>query len=158
MDCRGGSSAPFEARSARVNQRASSSSWSRSRTSVVTRVRGETQHQRCRERPGLRGVIFDLVDFDAGLLEHFARHRIFERLARLDESGDGGIASYGPTRLASQERTLAVADQHDDGRIDARELFMAARGVAAHQHMAAFRGQRLRAAECRNTDAAAARR
>src|SRR5258706_11858621 len=103
------------------------------------RVRGEPEHQRSRERPRLGRVIFDPVDFDAGFLEYLARHRVFERFSRLDEAGDGGVAPDRPGGLPSQEGALRIADQHDDGRIDPRELLMAAARIAAHEHMSALR-------------------
>src|SRR5580704_17074079 len=109
-------------------------------------MRGEAEHQRRREGPWLGRVIFDAVDFDAGFLEHLARYGVFERFSRFDEAGDGGVAPDRPAGLASQEGALRVTDQHDDGRIDARELLMAAAWVAAHEHMSAFGGQGLRAA------------
>src|SRR5271168_3385708 len=45
-------------------------------------MRGEPKHQRGREGPGLRGVIFDAVDFDACLLKYLARNRILEGFSR----------------------------------------------------------------------------
>src|SRR5579863_6840813 len=106
-------------------------------------MRGEAEHQRRREGPWLGRVIFDPVDFDARFLEYLARYGIFERFSRFDETGDGGVAADRPGGLASQEGALSVADQHDDGRIDAGELLMAAARVAAHEHMSAFGGQGL---------------
>src|SRR5690348_5476488 len=47
----------------------------------------EAEHQRGREGPGLGGVIDDLVERDLGLFIDLARHRLFEALARLDETG-----------------------------------------------------------------------
>src|SRR5258707_13334260 len=91
-------------------------------------------------------MIFNPIDADAGLLEDLTGHGIFQGLARLDESGDGRVPPDRPAGLTPQERALAVADQHDDGRIDPRELFMTAAGVGAHEHMPAFGGQSLRTA------------
>src|SRR5260370_37708594 len=96
-------------------------------------MRGEREHQRRREGPWLRRVIFDPVDFDAGFLQYLARYGIFERFSRFDEAGDGGVAPDRPAGLAPQEGALRVADQHDDGRIDAWELFMAPARSAAHE-------------------------
>src|SRR5215469_16083130 len=45
-------------------------------------------HQRHRERPGLRREIADAPADDAGLFVHLAPHRLFDRLARLDEAGE----------------------------------------------------------------------
>src|SRR5690348_4202903 len=43
----------------------------------------EAQHDRGGKRPGLRGMVGDLIDDDAGLLRDLARDRLFEALARL---------------------------------------------------------------------------
>src|SRR3954449_10443626 len=53
----------------------------------------EAQHQRGGERPRLAAAVDDLADDDAGLLPHLADDRVLERLARLDEAGEGGVAA-----------------------------------------------------------------
>src|SRR5262249_26108574 len=45
-------------------------------------------HQRHRERPGLRRKIRNAATHDAGLLEHLAPHRFIDVLARLDKAGE----------------------------------------------------------------------
>jgi hypothetical protein len=88
-------------------------------------------------------MVFNRVDQDAGFLTHLARDGVLQGLSGLHESCDGGIASRRPGRLAPQQGPFAVADQHDDGRIDARKLLASTGRIAANQHMAALRGQGL---------------
>src|SRR6202034_312079 len=98
--------------------------------------RAEPEHQRRGEGPRLRGVVTRAQYLDAGLFRDLARHRVLEALARLDETGDGGIASRRPARLPAEQRTLAVADQHDDGGIQARVELLTALRVRAAQAVA----------------------
>ena len=121
MDCEGGSSGGPSSNSSRVNQRASSSSPLDAHGDPGSARGVKAEHQRGGERPGLRGVVVARRDAHARFLEHFARHRVFEALARLDESRDGGIAARRPARLPAEQRALAVRHQHDDGGIDARK-------------------------------------
>src|SRR5674476_1571444 len=46
-----------------------------------------TDHQRTRERPGLRAEVDHPAAGDAGFLARFAVHGILDRFARLDETG-----------------------------------------------------------------------
>ena len=76
----------ISATSSRVNQRASSSS---SRSTVISarrRLRVAADHQRHRERPGLRGEILHPPAGDAGFLQRLAPRRLLDALARLDEA------------------------------------------------------------------------
>src|SRR5207302_8126193 len=77
--------------------------------------RREAEHDRGGEGPGLRGVVANLADADAGLLTYLARHRILETLARLDEAGQGRVLALGPGTLAAEQSALAIGHQHDDG-------------------------------------------
>src|ERR1700722_6204304 len=52
------------------------------------RLRVAADHERHRERPGLRGEIGDPPADDAGLLAGLAPNRRLDRLARLDEAGE----------------------------------------------------------------------
>jgi len=95
------------------------------------------EHQRARERPRLTAEVPDVVravaDDDPGLLEHLASHRTFGRLPRLDEPGQGGEPARGPAPLtAEQGAVLAVAHQHDDGRVRPRKVQAAVVGAAPH--------------------------
>jgi hypothetical protein len=86
---------------ARVNQRASSSSPSRS---VIASVRATARNPSISEEgkwPWLRRVVFDVADLHAGFLEHLALDRIFKALARFDETGDGRISPCRPRGLAA---------------------------------------------------------
>src|SRR6185436_11506044 len=97
------------------------------------RLGAKAEHQRARERPGLRRLIDHRARLDAGFLEHLAAHGVLEALTRLDEAGDRRIAPGGPGRLAPEQRAVAVGHEHDDRRIDAREEFgVAARALADH--------------------------
>ncbi|MEE9603330.1 MAG: hypothetical protein V3V75_08505, partial [Thermoguttaceae bacterium] len=53
---------------------------------VAGGVGGEADHERRGERPRLRGVVAHLAHVDAGLFLDLAAHRLFQALARLDES------------------------------------------------------------------------
>src|SRR3954447_16535630 len=59
----------------------------------------EAQHQRGGERPRLAAAVDHVADKDACRLLHLADHRVLERLARLDEPGQGGVAASRPRRL-----------------------------------------------------------
>ena len=91
-------------------------------------------------------MVLDRVDLHAGLLQHLPGHRILERLTGFDESGDRGVAPGGPGRLAAKQRPLAIADQHDDGRIDARKNLVPATGIGADANVTALAGDGVRAA------------
>ena len=104
-------------------------------------------HQRGGEGPGLARMIGDAADRDAGLLLHLAPHRLLDRLARLQESGERGIHAGREARLPAEQAALAVDRQHDDDRIDARKRLDLAGGAdaadaAALQRRAARRSAR----------------
>ena len=65
------------------------------------------------------------ADFDRGFLAHLARDRVFEALARLDKAGQRRIHARHKVLVASEQRAVAIGDQHDDGRIGAREMHVA---------------------------------
>jgi len=69
------------------------------------------------------------------LLHNLTRDRIFQALAGLDKSGDRRKPAGRPTRLAPKERTLAVGDEHDDRRIEARKKFASTDLVRATDDM-----------------------
>ena len=79
-------------------------------------------------------------DHDAGFFKHLACHSIFEALARFDEARDGRIAPRRPARLTTEQGAFAVADEHDDRRIDARKKICRAVGRhATHDVSGAMR-------------------
>jgi hypothetical protein len=80
-------------------------------------------HQRGREGPGLAHHIADRMDRDAGFLLQFARDRFLDRLARLDEAGERGIAAGRPAMLAAEQHPSLMLGEHDRNGIDAREMF-----------------------------------
>ena len=109
-----------------MNQRASTNSASSMRSSPATQVRGEADHERVGERPGLAREVADVGDLDADLLLEFARHALLERLAGLDEAREHAVEAAREALCARQQDLVASRDAHDDGRRQARE-----RGVAA---------------------------
>ena len=79
-------------------------------------------HQRGRERPGLRAEIGHLAAEDAGFLAGFTPHRVLDRLARLEEAGEARPHGRPETRAAAEQAVLALGRQHDHHRIGAREM------------------------------------
>lgn len=99
----------------------------------------ETDHQRGRERPGLRSGVTGREHRHARLFHHLARDRLFERFTRLDETGQHRPAARRPAGLPAQQQPRPVADRHDHGRVGARVMLEAAGRAArapagAHQH------------------------
>ena len=97
----------------------------------------ETDHQRCRKRPWLRGVIFAILDNHAGFLEYLATDCILQRLARFDKTSQRRVAAFRPTSLAAEQAGVIVGDDHDHGGIGARKLISATFRIGA---MAAMTG------------------
>src|SRR5208282_135719 len=106
----------------------------------------EAEHDRGRKRPRLGGVVAHVRNADAGLLEHLARDRVLQALARLDEAGKGRVHAGRPDALAAQEAALAPAHQHDHRRIGAGEMLGLALWVCADAHVAGRGTQRRSAA------------
>jgi len=96
----------------------------------------KTNHKGCGEWPGLGGVILNVVHGDASLFGDLAYHRILQTLTRLDKPRNRRVAAGRPSCLATQERTLAVAHQDYDRRINPRKLFLGAGRIRAAQHVA----------------------
>jgi hypothetical protein len=67
------------------------------------------------EGPRLAAEVARVRDLDAGLLPHLAGEGLFERLAGLDEAGEGAEEGRGELRRVSEERLVAAADEDDDG-------------------------------------------
>ena len=95
----------------------------------------EADHQRGRKRPGLGGVVAHLADADSRLLVHLAGHRLLQAFARFDEPGQRRIHARRPDLLPAKKRPVAVMDQHDHGRIGAREMAGPAIGIGAAADM-----------------------
>src|SRR5260221_6046645 len=104
----------------------------------AARLRVKAEHDRGRERPGLRGMVRDVIDEDAGLLIDLACHRFLQALARLDKAGQGRVHSRRPDALAPQEAAITVMDQHDHRRVGARKILRLAGGVGAAAYMPAL--------------------
>ena len=95
----GGSAGWPAARSARVNQRASSSSPSRS---VMASVRATARNPSISDDgngQGCEETYVDVADQHAGFFLDFANHGVLEALAGLDEAGDGRVAARRPRSL-----------------------------------------------------------
>src|ERR1700733_3463064 len=89
-------------------------------------LRVEAEHQGGGKRPGLRGVIVDTLHTHTRLLANLAHDRVLEALTRFDKTGDRRVATRWPGGLTAEQRTFPVGDQHDDGRVDARECLVPA--------------------------------
>src|SRR3546814_4284998 len=96
-------------------------------------------HQRRRERPRLRGEVAAAKDAHAAFLQHLALDGLLQRLARLDEAGQGGIAVRRPAGVAAEQQAAAVGDGHDHRRVAARVVLQfAARAPAEPAGAAVF--------------------
>ena len=94
--------------SARVNHRASSISRPSTVDLVDDGAAEEAQHQAGRQRPRLVAEVGHLADHDAGLLGDLAAYGVLERLARLEEAGQRGVAARRPAVLPSEQQRLVV--------------------------------------------------
>ena len=87
-----------------------------------TRFRQTTDHQRRRKRPRLGSDITHAVAFDSAFLVDFPFRRLFDRLARLDESGERGIHALRESPLPTHQTALAIERQHDDDGVGAWKM------------------------------------
>src|SRR6185369_2408745 len=90
------------------------------------RLRYAADHERGGKWPWLACDIADIEDFDASLFLHFARDRILNGFANLDETGERRITSLGVMRLSAKQDLPVPFDKHDCDWIDAREMFRTA--------------------------------
>src|SRR3546814_1748620 len=82
----------------------------------------EAEHQRRRERPRLRGEVAAAKDAHAAFLEHLAFDGLLQRLARLDEAGQGGIAMRRPAGVAAEQQAAAVGDRSEEHTSELQSL------------------------------------
>ena len=142
------------ATSSLLNQRASSSSVRSTMMFVAQRLGVAADHQRHRERPGLRAEIVDPAADDAGFLQRLAPHRVLDR-SRPARRSRRGTTTWSATKRAgaAEQAALAVDRQHDHDRIGAREMLgLAVRAVAlpaAFDHVASARRNSRRSGDAR---------
>ncbi len=72
-----------------------------------------------------------------GFLEDFASHSIFKAFAGFNKPGDSRISTFRPTCLSTEQASFTVANQHDDGGINARKDLLATFGIQAKSGIAA---------------------
>src|SRR5260370_10708132 len=89
-------------------------------------LRMTADHQRHRKGPWLRREIGDAATYNAGFLQGFPPHRIFDGFARLDESRKARPHALGKAGLPAEEAPFAIDRQHDDDRIGAGKMLGAA--------------------------------
>jgi len=80
-------------------------------------------HQAGREGPGLACSVADGVDPDAGFLVQFAGDGFFQRFAGLHESGKRREETGREVRAAADQGHPVFFGEHDDHRVDTREMF-----------------------------------
>ena len=150
----------------RTGRRSGSSLSSRARTSARPRARpgrgaarwsragAKAQHQRLRERPGLRAAVGESSTSIAGLLAA-PRGRAC-RSSNSPGSTKPARVEYmpgGEARRAAEQAAVAVGHQHDHGGIGAREVLAAA--ARAWRDVAALGGPRSRRRRRRRSGAPA---
>ncbi len=91
----------------------------------------EADHHLARERPVLAADVADVRHVDAGLFLDLARHARLQRLAVVHEARDERVAPRRPVGLAGQQHAVAVAHEHDGGRVQVRVVLVAAARAAA---------------------------
>ncbi|KAG1255494.1 hypothetical protein G6F68_010332 [Rhizopus microsporus] len=89
---------------------------------IILRLRTEPDHQRPRERPGLRAEVLAGGHPHLALLVHLAHHGLLEGLAGLDEAGQHRVAARRPVRLPAQQQPALVLHRHDHRRIHPRVM------------------------------------
>src|SRR6266853_1583433 len=94
-------------------------------------LRMTPDHQRHREGPWLRSEIGDAATYNAGLLQGFPPHRIFDGFARLDESREARPHALGKPGLPAEQAPFAIDRQHDHDRIGAGKMLSSARRAIA---------------------------
>src|ERR1041384_1397988 len=80
------------------------------------RLRVAADHQRHRERPGLRREVLHAPADDAGFLQRLAPRRFFDALARLDEACEARPHIGDEASGTAHQAAVAVDRQHDHDR------------------------------------------
>ena len=79
-------------------------------------VRDEPHHERMWEGVRLTPEIPQIRQFDPDLFFHFAVNGFFERLAGLDETGQGRVDAFSKVRRPAQKHFVSALHEHDHGR------------------------------------------
>jgi hypothetical protein len=92
----------------------------------------EADHHLAREGPVLAADVVDVLHVHADLFLDLARHAALQRLAVVHEAGDERVAAGGPVGLAREQHAVAVAHEHDGGRVQVGVVLVtAARALLA---------------------------
>lgn len=88
----------------------------------AVQLRGEADHQRVAEGPGLRPEGTDIFDTEPGLLKNLPVHRVLRGLSDLNEAGDQCLSAVvaGVSRIACEQKLVPVGHRDDDGGRDLR--------------------------------------
>src|SRR6266481_5178609 len=89
---------------------------------VRERLGMTADHQRGGKGPGLGGEIAHASANDAGLFARFPPHGIFDRLARLDETGEARPHAGLKSIRAAEHAALARDRKHDHDRVRAGKM------------------------------------
>src|SRR5712691_1713786 len=104
-------------------------------------LRDEADHELAREGPVLAADVLDLLHVHADFFLHLAGDGALQRFAVVDEPGDERVAPGRPDGLAGQQHALAVANEHDDARVQMWVVLVAAlRAASAPLALDAGRG------------------
>src|SRR5438067_1906848 len=79
-----------------------------------------------RKRPGLTAEVTDVGHFQADFFAHLARDSFFERLTRLNKSGEHTEKAVGESFVARQQQLVTTPNEHDHRRTEARKAEQAA--------------------------------
>ncbi len=99
---------------------------------VLIHAHPVADHERTRERPYVTHAVLGTQGVQTGLLVDFAGNRLFEVLARVNESGNEGETVRVPLAVIRQQHALAVAAGHQrhHGGFNAGEHQLAGGGAA----------------------------
>src|SRR5205814_1016642 len=75
---------------------------------------------------GLTAEVTDVGHFQADFFAHLARDSFFERLTRLNKSGEHTEKAVGESFVARQQQLVTTPNEHDHRRTDARKAEQAA--------------------------------
>src|SRR5262249_29053971 len=106
----------------------------------------KSDHDLMRERPRLAAEVADVLHRYARLLTHLARDALLERLARLHEAGDERVPALREVGRSRHQDARSVVDEHDDRRLDPREIIDGARRASLRALGRRLRCERLPAA------------